>query len=314
MRSLASRFLAVSDHSGSRGLPSVVSGTLWFLLGNALLGSIGVFVHEAQAAPITTTWFRCAFGLIGLTLWVLWRGAWRSLWVGWRTLPWVLLLGSGMLASWWLFFTALHHVPAGMAVVLFHVQPLWLLLLGVWWLKESVSRRRLASVSCAMVGLVLATGVLQGKAAAGSGSYGLGGYGLGVGLCLLGALFTAGVTLVAKRLQALPVGVLAWWQCALGTAVLWWEPWRQGWPTWGPAWAWLAGLGLVHTALAYTLMYVGMARLPTARVAVLQFAYPVVAIGMDAVYFKEPLHALQLLGVALMMGAMGLGERRNAAR
>ena len=138
MRSLASRFFAVSDHSGSRGLPSVVSGTLWFLLGNALLGSIGVFVHEAQAAPITTTWFRCAFGLLGLTLWVLWRGAWRSLWVGWRTLPWVLLLGSGMLASWGLFFTALHHVPAGMAVVLFHVQPLWLLLLGVWWLKESV--------------------------------------------------------------------------------------------------------------------------------------------------------------------------------
>lgn len=309
MRSLASRLLAVSDRPGSFGLPSVVSGTLWFLLGNALLGSIGVFVHEAQAAPLTTTWFRCAFGLIGLTLWMLWRGAWRDLWVGWRALPWVLLLSTGMLASWWLFFTAMHHVPTGMAVVLFHVQPLWLLLLGAWWLKEPVSRQRLASVLCAMVGLVLATGVLQGQAAASPGCYGL-----GVGLCLLGALFTAGVTLVAKRLQALPVGVLAWWQCALGTAVLWLEPWQQGWPAWGTAWGWLAGLGLVHTALAYTLMYVGMARLPTARVAVLQFAYPVVAIGMDAVYFDEPLRALQVLGVVLMLGAMALGERRNAAR
>lgn len=309
MRSLASRFLSVCDHSGSRGLPSVVSGTLWFLLGNALLGSIGVFVHEAQAAPITTTWFRCVFGLLGLTLWMLWRGAWRGLWVGWRTLPWVLLLGSGMLASWWLFFTALHHVPAGMAVVLFHMQPLWLLLLGAWWLKESVSRQRLVSVLCAMVGLVLATGVLQGKAVANPGSYGL-----GVWLCLLGALFTAGVTLVAKRLQAQPMGVLAWWQCALGTAVLWLEPSQQGWPAWGSAWGWLAGLGLIHTALAYTLMYVGMSRLPTARVAVLQFAYPLVAIGVDAAYFHQPIGVLQMVGVALMLGSMAWGELRGTTR
>lgn len=80
--------------------------------------------------------------------------------------------------------------------------------------------------------------------------------------------------MVAKRLGALPVGALAWWQCALGAAVLWVAPVRQGWPAWGASWAWLAGLGLIHTGLAYTLMYAGMARLATARVAVLQFAYP----------------------------------------
>ena len=31
------------------------------------------------------------------------------------------------------------------------------------------------------------------------------------------------------------------------------------------------GLGVLHTGLAYVLMYAGMARLPTARIAVLQF-------------------------------------------
>lgn len=55
-----------------------------------------------------------------------------------------------------------------------------------------------------------------------------------------------------------------------------------------------------------------MARLPTARVAVLQFAYPVVAIGMDAAYFKEPLHA-RLLGVALMMGPWAWEKRQRSA-
>lgn len=77
---------------------------------------------------------------------------------------------------------------------------------------------------------------------------------------------------------------------------------------------WLAGLGLVHTALAYTLMYAGMGRLPTARVAVLQFAYPVVAVVIDAVYLGEPLRPLQTIGVAVMLGAMAVGERANASR
>lgn len=282
-----------------------------FVLGNALLGSIGVFVHEAQADPATLTWFRCAFGLLGLTLWLAWRrpsrGLWRGLWVGWTALPWVLLLGGLLLTSWWLFFTAIQQVPAGVAVVLFHVQPLWVLLLGVWWLRETMPGQRVLSVLGAMAGLVLATGVAEGLAVPGGGQ--APGYWQGVALCLVGALCTAVVTVVAKRLQALPVGTLAWWQCALGSVVLWVAPVEQGWPAWGAAWAWLAGLGLIHTGLAYTLMYAGMARMSTARVAVLQFAYPVVAIVVDWACFQQSLGALQLVGVLLMLAFIGVGER-----
>ena len=202
--------------------------------------------------------------------------------MGWAALPWVLLLSGLMLASWWLFFTAIQRVPTGVAVVLFHVQPLWVLLLGAWWLKETVPRQRVVSVLVAMVGLALATGVTGGLTSSGAGH--APGYWVGVGLCLVGALCTATVTVVAKRLGALPVGALAWWQCALGAAVLWVAPVGQGWPAWGASWAWLAGLGLIHTGLAYTLMYAGMARLATARVAVLQFAYPTVAIVVDCTF------------------------------
>ena len=227
--------------------------------------------------------------------------------MGWAALPWVLLLSGLMLASWWLFFTAIQQVPTGVAVVLFHVQPLWVLLLGAWWLKEAVPRQRVVSVLVAMVGLVLATGVAGGLSSSGAGH--APGYWVGVGLCLVGALCTATVTVVAKRLGALQVGALAWWQCALGAAVLWVAPVGQGWPAWGAPWAWLAGLGLIHTGLAYTLMYAGMARLATARVAVLQFAYPTVAIVVDWVYFQHTLGGWQMAGVVLMLGAIAAGER-----
>jgi hypothetical protein len=49
------------------------------MLGSALLGTIGVFVAGAGTDPITTTWFRCAFGLIGLTVWMFARGHVRHL-------------------------------------------------------------------------------------------------------------------------------------------------------------------------------------------------------------------------------------------
>ena len=195
----------------------------------------------------------------------------------------------------------------GVAVVLFHVQPLWVLLLGAWWLKETLPRQRLVSVLVAMVGLVLATGVAGGLSSSGAGH--APGYWVGVGLCLVGALCTATVTVVAKRLGALQVGALAWWQCALGAAVLWVASMGQGWPAWGAPWAWLAGLGLIHTGLAYTLMYADMARLATARVAVLQFAYPTVAIVVDWVYFQHTLDGCQMAGVVLMLGAIAAGER-----
>ena len=107
----------------------------------------------------------------------------------------------------------------------------------------------------------------------------------------------------------LQVGALAWWQCALGAAVLWVASMVQGWPAWGAPWAWLAGLGLIHPGLAYTLMYAGMARLATARVAVLQFAYPTVAIVVDWVYFQHTLDGWQMAGVVLMLGAIAAGER-----
>ena len=85
----------------------------------------------------------------------------------------------------------------------------------------------------------------------------------------------------------------------------------HGLPAWGAAWAWLAGLGAIHTGLAYVLLYAGMSRLATSRVAVLQFVYPAVAILMDWLVYGRVLGPVQLLGVALM--ALALWSVRRSA-
>jgi drug/metabolite transporter (DMT)-like permease len=283
-----------------------------FVLGSGLLGTIGVFVHEAHADPLSATWFRCAFGLLGLTAWLSWRRQLGALKLEPRTTPWVLLAGVLLVAGWALFFAAIERTSTAVAVVLYQAQPFWVLLLGRCLLKERIGGRRLTGVTVAMAGLALATGLVDQP---GTGGQGLSsGYWIGVLGCLVGALGMAGVTIIAKRLGAMPAGILAWWQCAFGTATLWIVPVLQGWPASVASWIWLAGLGLIHTGLAYSLMYAGMARLSTGRVAALQFVYPAVAIVVDWLYFDHRLSAVQVSGVALMAVAIWFSESRGRDR
>ena len=287
------------------------SGALPFILGNMLLGTVGIFVHAAGAAPLTAVWFRCAFGLLGLTGWLAWHGLLPQLRLGRQTAPWVLASAVLMVAGWVIFFQAMAYIPAGMAIVLFHVQPLWLLLFAALWMGEPVGRQRLLALLAALLGLALATGVAQHLPHFGSTTVAesTDGYWLGVALCMLGAVVMALLTLCVKKVPQMHASALTWWHCLLGTAVLWLGPAQTGWPAAGSPWLWLAGLGLVHTALAYTLIYAGTARLPMARLAILQYVYPVVAIVIDWAYFSQRLSGLQLLGVALMSAAIGYAER-----
>ena len=291
------------------GKRTQLSGTLPFALGSLLLGTIGIFVHEAAADPLTTTWFRCAFGLLGLTLWAALRRQLGLLRLSKATGIAVLAAGALMVLGWVLFFAAIEPTSAGVATVLFHVQPLWVLVLGACYLKEPIAKRRIASVLVAMVGLLLATGILEQLAPFGGDAAFPADYWLGVALCLAGAFCTACVTVIARRLRHLPAGILAWWQCAVGTLALLAWPLTQGWPEWGASWAWLSGLGLLHTGLVYALLYAGMARLSTDRIAVLQFLYPAVALLIDWLFYGQSLGSLQLAGIAIMVVAISVTER-----
>ena len=285
------------------------------MAGNALLGSIGWFLQQAHTDALTATWARSAFGLLGLTLWLLWRRQLGQLRLTRQSAPGVLAAGALMVLAWALFFAAIPATSTGMAVVLFHIQPLWLLLWSALRGQERIPRQRVAAVLLALLGLVLATGVLAPLWSGAAGAQPAG-YWLGVGLCLLGALCTAAVTLLAQhvqRHQPVAAPALAWWQCLLGSVLLWAWPVQHGWPE-GGSWLWLASLGLVHTALAYTLIYVGMARLPTSRVALLQYLYPAVALAADWLLLGQRLHGVQLAGLALIALAVGWAEWRSAPK
>ncbi|MCM3564948.1 MAG: DMT family transporter [Hydrogenophaga sp.] len=273
--------------------------------GGALLGTLGVFLLESGSDAASAAWFRCAFGLLALTLWA--RVTARA--PLWQLPPGALgrvVLAAGLVVlSWVVFFAAIQRLSVGLATVVFHVQPLCLMLAGAWWLGEPLPRARIAAVVLALLGLALATGLFGGGAAVSV---------VGVALC---GVAVAGQTLVGLLLRArtpVPPLALAWWQCAVGSLVLW--PWLLlgGWPAWGPAWGWLAALGIVHTGLAYVLIYGGMSRLTTSRSALLQFVYPAVTLLCDALVYERWLSPAQLLGVSLMALALWWGGRSSGTQ
>lgn len=292
-----------TKHSPSR---LATSGVVPFTLGSLVLGTIGVFVHESAVSPLIATWFRCAFGLLGLSAWIVLRRQLHLLRIPRAVLVWVIASGALMVLAWALFFAAIERTSAGVATMLFHTQPIWVLVLGLVFLKERIAKHRLLAVSGAMLGLLLATGVLNHT---GQSTTNQSDYWLGVVFCLVGAFCTGCVSIIAKYLRAVPAGILVWWQCLIGTAALLAWPVEQGWPSLGMSWVWLTGLGLLHTALAYSLLFAGMAKLTTDRIAVLQFVYPAVVLLIDWQVYGRSLDALQLAGIGLMAVAIYVAER-----
>lgn len=293
-------------------------GQALMVAGSLLLGTLGVFVHESGQHWLVAVGARCAFGALALGAWAAASGRLPQLRLQGRALHAALAAGVLMVLNWSLFFAAMAHVPIGLATLVVHAQPFWVMALAALWLHEPVGHRQVGAAAVAMVGLVLASGVAGAGTAGGGGTPVAAGLAVGLSMCLAASFTYAVVTLIAKGAGGASPLALAWWQCVVGTALvgamlagsgLIGQPLVQGAPAGAAAWAWLAGLGVLHTGLAYVLMYEGMARLPAERIAVLQFVYPGAALLVDWAVYGQALVLLQSAGVALMTAALWASRR-----
>lgn len=288
------------------------SGQMLMVAGGLMLGTVGVFVERSGQHPLMAVWARCLFGALALGAWAAASGRLPALRLRGRALRAALACGVLMVLNWALFFAAMAHVPIGIATVVVHAQPFWVMALAALWLREPVGRWQLGAALVAMAGLAMASGLAGGGPAPSLQAAGAAGgsYATGLLMCLAASFTYAVVTIVAKSADGASGLALAWWQCVVGTVLLAWWPLLHGLPPSASAWGWLAGLGAIHTGLAYVLMYEGMARLRAERIAVLQFVYPGAAMAVDWLVYGSALSALQSAGVGLMAVALWASRSR----
>ncbi len=284
--------------------PQERGGTIAYIAAMLMLGTLGVFVEEARLDSVTIVFFRCAFGALALALYCGWKGFFARVNFQARNVWLAVLSGLMMVGQWVAFFESILRVGISVATIVFHVQPFLVLLLGALVLREKISLDKFFWICVGFCGLVLAAGLHFGGMAMS------GGYVIGIACTLLGAFLYAGVMLTTKAMRGMLPHLTALIHCLVGTLILSFWVSLPGLHLGAAQWGWLAGLGTIHTALVYVLVYGALPKVRTASIAVLTFIYPAAAVGFDFLVYGHALNLWQAGGLVLIVLA-GLGVNLN---
>ncbi|MCT4356369.1 DMT family transporter [Streptomyces sp. Je 1-79] len=266
-------------------------GTLELTLAMVLSGTLGIFVVESGASPFDVVFFRCLFGAAALGAYSLARGYFTGHGLTPGKLGLAALGGAFIVFNWVFLFEAYEATSISFATVVYHTQPFFLVVLGAVLFRERITAAKLGWLGVAFVGLVLVSGVRPGDTASLKG----------LGLALAAAVLYALSTVVTKRITGVRPHLIALVQVLVGIPLL--LPFADfgAASRLGAGWGWLAGLGLIHTGLMYVLMYAAYQKLPTAKIAVLAFTYPAVAMFADWAVYGHHIGLVQALGVPLIV-------------
>jgi drug/metabolite transporter (DMT)-like permease len=272
-------------------------------LGALVIAVSAILVRLAEVSPSTAAFFRCLYALpvLGALAW------WERRCCGPRSRrDRLLALGAGVMlaADLTLWHHSIEAVGAGLATVLGNVQVVFVGLIAWGALSERPDNGALASIPVVFIGVVLISGVV------GAGAYG-DDPALGVIYGVLTALTYALFILILREGNAdvrRPAGPLfdATITSALFSAL---GGLAAGDIEWAPgleSTAWLAVLALSSQVLGWLLISVSLPRLPAVVTSILLMLQPVGAVILGAVLLSEAPSAVQLLGVVVVLGGVGV--------
>lgn len=250
----------------------------------------------------------------------LWVAALRSLPIGILLILWLRQLPQGI--WWWrilllgslniglfqaLLFIAAYRLPGGVAATAGAIQPLIVVLFSWAVLHEKPSKLPIVAAIAGFVGVGLL--VLGPSARLDS---------IGIAAAIAGAATMGLGTVLIKRWKR-PVSLLAFtaWQLAVGGILLVPVALVIEGPIAQLSTANLFGflyLGLVGTGVAYALWFRGIDKLNASAVSYLGLISPVVAALIGFVVLHQTFTAIQLLGIAIVLMSVLLGQQTNQFR
>lgn len=259
-------------------------------------GAMAIFALVAYAggADVTAVLFlRFAIASVAMAALTL---ATRRRWPSRRNATVLALMGGvGYVAQSMCFFSALRFASAGLVALLLYLYPFLVALIGVAFLGERLTRRRSLAMAAALVGTALTLGE------------GLGGSGIGVALGVATAVIYSIYIVAGSRVLAAEDALASSTVVMLAAALVFGGLVLATGPRFpvGPA-AWMAcvAIALVSTAVAMATFFAGIQRLGAADAATLSTLEPVVTFILAAVFLGEAVSALQIIGGAIVLGAV----------
>jgi drug/metabolite transporter (DMT)-like permease len=204
----------------------------------------------------------------------------------------------GRAAKAGLYFSALERMDASLLALILYIYPALVLIGAVAVGRERASARRLTALLIALTGTAL---VLVGAA---SGSLDALGTAMGFGSALA---YTVYILVGDRAGVGVPPIALSAFVCLGATCTFALASVMHGGPqlTFGAeGWAWVVAIAIVSTVAAILCFFAGLARVGPSAASILSTLEPVVTVALAATAFGESLGAVQVVGGALVLGAV----------
>ena len=277
-------------------------GDGWILLSAACFSTIPIFATYGYAAGVKTLpMMAWRFLLAIAALWIFLAFSRRLRALPARTVLGFLGLGLLYVVMTVLYFEALRFTAISTLTLLFYTYPAFVALLAAIFLREPLTRIKLAALFLALSGCLI---VLRPRE---MGDW------RGAALALIASLLYSGYMLVGTRLTrgVDPFLTTAWIMSATATAFLAAALLRgeMGSVRGGGAWGAILGLALVATVMADGSFFAGLSLAGASRAAILSTIEPLCTLLLSALLLGEAIPPVRLLGGALIVGSVILIHR-----
>lgn len=285
---------------------SRLTGIVLILLSGAAFGANPIFARFAyadQITPATLLFLRFTLAAVCLGVIALARG--MRLPPRRSALTLLLMGGIGYFGQSFMYFTALNYASTGLVALLLYVNPALVAVLSAVFLRERLTRLKLLALVLALVGTVFTVGTAGGGSALGIA--------LALGAAGMYAVYILVGTQVIRQVTPLQSTTLIITAAACSFAVVaLLEGLRL--PTSASGWLAIVGIALISTILAIGAFFAGLNAVGGTNAATLSTIEPVVTIGLAALLLGESITLLHLVGGALILTAVVLLARGDAAK
>ncbi|MED3661577.1 DMT family transporter [Ureibacillus sp. FSL K6-8385] len=264
----------------------------------AIFGSIGLFTKNAGIPAIELVFVRCICATLFLGgLWFATGGHKNEVWNRKEVIR-TLLCGIFLVLNWVFLFKAFEEMSISVAISIYNMAPIFVLILGVLFLKERITAGNIAAILVCFVGSLFIIGVEHLNSVEAFMNSGF-------VWAVLSALCYAMTMLLSKTLKGLSPYATTFLQTIVGIVMLW--PMCDFSVFHGLSAKnifFILGTGIIHTGFVYYLFFDSIRKLPTILVSVLTFVDPVVAILLDTVLLGFRPDLLQTVGIMMVFGGI----------
>ena len=266
------------------------------ILGMAIFGSIGIFVHEIGLPPAVIASIRAIVGTAFLAIILGFYNNRANLSDVKKNILPIIISGTALAFNWIFLFKAYQVTTIPIATVCYNIAPIFVLILSPIILRERVTLTTVACTLGALAGAILLSGITSGDTLNISG----------VTYAIIAAGLYAIIMITNKKISGISSLDNAFYQMAVASIVaIAYSVFTVDMTSFsfGGHIGWmLLVLGILHTAIAYALIFSASKRMTAQAWGILSYLEPATAIVLAFLLLKQPLKAIEILGAVMIFG------------